>query len=130
MGQNLIGIPIGSYAKSAECHKEGHFASVCRTKVSNERDNKKKINYTREDQESKEGDNEYAFVVNHQSDENSGLVDIKVGGVLCNFLIDSGSTCNVINKSCWEELKAKRIKCKSEKTWIKQAAKCCWEIYS
>ena len=76
-------------SKSAECHKchikEGHFASVCITKVSNERDNKKKINYTREDQESKEGDNEYAFVVNHQSDENSGLVDIKVGGVLCNF---------------------------------------------
>lgn len=106
-------------AKSAECHKchkEGHFASVCRTKVSNERDNKKKINYTREDQESEKVDNEYAFVVNHQSDENSGLVDIKVGGVLCNFLIDSGSTCNVIDKSCWEKLKAKRIKCKSEKT--------------
>ena len=54
---------------------------VCRTKVSNERDNKKKINYTREDQESKESDNEYAFVVSHQSDENSGLIDIKVGGV-------------------------------------------------
>ncbi|CAB3987669.1 Transposon Tf2-9 poly, partial [Paramuricea clavata] len=50
------------------------------------------------------------------SDENSGLVDIKVGGVLCNFLIDSGSTCNVIDKSCWEKLKAKQIKCKSEKT--------------
>jgi hypothetical protein len=81
---------------------------VCRTKVSNESDNKKKINYTRKDQESKEGGNEYAFVVNHQSDENSGLVDIKVGGVLCNFLIDSGSMCNVIDKSCWEKLKAKQ----------------------
>ena len=46
---------------------------MCRTKVSNERDNKKKINYTRKDQESKEGEKEYAFVVNHQSDENSGL---------------------------------------------------------
>ena len=91
-----------------KCHKEGHFASVCRTKVSNESDNKKKINYTRKDQESKEGDNEYTFVVNHQSDENGGLVDIKVGGVLCNFLIDSGSMCNAINKSCWEKLKAKR----------------------
>jgi hypothetical protein len=89
---------------------------VCRTRVSNARDNKKKINYTRKDQESKESDNEYAFVVNHRSDEDSGLVDIKVGGVLCTFLIDSGPTCNVIDKSCWEKLKAKRIKCKSEKT--------------
>ncbi|CAB4027350.1 Transposon Tf2-6 poly, partial [Paramuricea clavata] len=33
-----------------------------------------------------------------------------IGGVLCNFLIDSGSTCNVIDKSCWEKLKAKQIK--------------------
>ena len=55
---------------------------MCRTKVSNERDNKNKIKYTREDQESKESDNEYAFVVSHQSDENSGLIDIKVGAVL------------------------------------------------
>ena len=89
---------------------------MCRTKVDNERDNKKKINYTRKDQESKEGDNEYAFVVNHLSEENSGLVDVQVGEVLCNFLIDSGSTCNVIDKSCWEKPKAKSIKGKSEKT--------------
>ena len=37
-------------------------------------------------------------------------------GVWCNFLVDSGSTCNVVDRSCWEKLKVKRIKCKSEKT--------------
>ena len=47
----------------------------------------------------------------------SETVDLQVGGVLLNgVLIDSGSSCNIIDQMTWEELKQKGIKCKSEKT--------------
>ena len=106
-------------AKSAECHKchkEGHFASMCKTKIRNVKDDKRKINYVRDNQSGDADREEYAFVVNDCSEQDSGLIDVNVGGVLCNFLIDSGSTCNVVDRTCWEKLKAKRIKCKSVKS--------------
>ena len=106
-------------AKSAECHKchrEGHFASMCRTNVKNYNDNKRKINCIGVNQSEDADREEYAFVWNNCSVQDSGLIDVNVGGVWCNFLIDSGSTCNVVNRSCWEKLRAKHIKCKLEKT--------------
>ena len=36
--------------------------------------------------------------------------------ILNGVLIDSGSSCNIIDQMTWEELKQKGIKCKSEKT--------------
>ena len=45
------------------------------------------------------------------------MVDLQVGGVTLNgVLIDSGSSCNIIDQKTWEELKQKGVKCKSEKT--------------
>ena len=45
------------------------------------------------------------------------MVDLQVGGViLSGVLIDSRSSCNIIDQKTWEELKQKRVKCKSEKT--------------
>ena len=54
--------------------------------------------------------------MNNCSVQDSDLIDVNVGGVWCNFLIDSSSTCNVVDRSCWEKLKAKHIRCKSQKT--------------
>ncbi len=47
----------------------------------------------------------------------SVTVDLQVGGViLSGVLIDSGSSCNIIDQNTWEQLKLNGVKCKSEKT--------------
>ena len=46
----------------------------------------------------------------------SETIDLQVGGVVVKgVLIDSGSSCNIVDRRMWEELKQKGIKCKSEK---------------
>ena len=64
-------------------------------------------------------DDEYAFAVGFGEScvrNGSETVDLQVGGViLSEVLIDSGSSCNIIDKTTWEELKQKGIKCESEK---------------
>ena len=64
-------------------------------------------------------DDEYAFTVGlGKTWDRSGseIVDLQVGGVILNgVLIDSESSCNIIDQKTWEELKQKGIKCKSER---------------
>ena len=106
-----------------KCHMTGHFASVCRTKSKQEH---KKTNTQKQGGRGKVNcvedgeDDEYAFTVGlGKSSDRSGseMVDLQVGGVILNgVLIDSGSSCNIIDQKTWEELKQKGVKCKSEKT--------------
>ena len=50
------------------------------------------------------------------SNSSSGVVDLCVGGVqLKNVLIDSGATCNIVDRATWESLKQEGVKCKSRK---------------
>ena len=45
------------------------------------------------------------------------MIDVNVGGVeLYYVMIDSGSSCNIIDKCTWEALKGKGIRCKLEKS--------------
>ena len=45
-----------------------------------------------------------------------GTVQLKVGGaIIKGVLIDSGASCNVVDKDTWEDLKSQGIKCQSEK---------------
>ncbi len=109
----------GHYAKSPKCpatsaecnrcHKKGHFANVCKTRMRNQKDGKRGVNSLEEDQESEGQDSVYVFVVNAYPDSDKAFIDVDVGGVTCNFLIDSGSTCNVVDKSCWEGLKKEKL---------------------
>jgi len=106
-----------------KCHKTGHFASVCRTKSKQE---KKKKNTRKQDGQGKVNcmedgeDDECAFTVAFsKSWDRSGseMVDLQVGGVILNeVVIDSGSSCNIIDQKTGEELKQKGVKCKSVKT--------------
>ena len=51
------------------------------------------------------------------SGNGSETIDLQVGGVVIKIvLIDSGSSCNIVDQKTWEELKSKGIKCKSEKS--------------
>ena len=91
----------------SKCRKIGHLAKCCRTKVEN---NTKRVNVH---QISKD---DFAFSV--QSDiRDIPTTDIQLGGIqLEGVLVDSGSTCNVIDRETWETLKTKNIKCRSWKS--------------
>ena len=56
-------------------------------------------------------DDDFVFTLK-SSGRDIPTVDIEVGGVLLEgVLVDSGSTCNVIDRATWEELKEKKVKC-------------------
>ena len=61
-------------------------------------------------------EDDFAFSV--QSDiRDITTIDIELGGIqLEGVLVDSGSTCNVIDRETWETLKRKNIKCRSWKS--------------
>ena len=114
-------------AKCNKCNKTGHFSVVCKTKAENKRPARSnpKGNKTfnqwkgvRKLVNSVDEDDEYAFHINgSRTTRGLELIDINVGGVeLCNVMIDSGSSCNIIDKRTWEALKDKGIKYKSEKS--------------
>ena len=54
----------------------------------------------------------YAFTVTNEV--NSNLLKLFVGGVELEMLVNSEVTNNIVDEKTWEDLKAKKIKCKSE----------------
>ena len=121
----------GHYAKDKECparnevcrkcQKIGHYQSQCKTKCGGSSGNgpqmhprSRRVNAveTGSDQES---ESEFAFVVD-DTNVRDGCIDVCVGGVLLSdVLIDSGATCNLIDKATWQSLKEQHVRCKSEK---------------
>ena len=83
----------------------GHFAKVCKTKEEDiNRDKKRNIRQVIKD-------DDFAFTL-QCSGKDIPNVDIELGGVrLEGVLVDSGSTCNVIDRATWGELKEKKVKC-------------------
>ena len=50
----------------------------------------------------------------------SGVADLCIGGVqLKNVLIDSGATCNIVDRDTWESLKQEAVKCRSQRCEMK-----------
>ena len=94
----------------SKCRKIGHLAKCCRTKVENN---------TKRGDVHQISEDDFAFSV--QSDiRDIPTTDIELGGIqLGGVLVDSGSTCNVIDR---ETLKRKNIKCRSWKSN--------WKLYS
>ena len=83
----------------------GHLFKVCKTKEEDtNRDKKGNIRQVTKD-------DDFAFTL-QSSGRDIPTVHIEVGGVrLEGVLVDSGSTCNVIDRATWEELKEKKVKC-------------------
>ena len=88
-----------------KCNKVGHFQAQCRTKIGvtgNVLQRKSRNVNAVEIENDDEG--EYAFVVDDRGVCN-GCVDVCVGGVMLpNVLIDSGATCNLMDKATWQLL--------------------------
>ena len=105
-------------AKDKICHKcgfKGHFQKFCNTKQKGKgkekgasKFNNSNIRLVKEDSSS----DEYAFSVGSGTEKMSIYLD----GHCVDVIIDSGATVNIIDKSMWESLKAKHIKCKSERS--------------
>ena len=43
-------------------------------------------------------------------------ISVKIGGVQVTVIIDSGASCNVLDRNLWEYLKANKVRCASRKT--------------
>ena len=91
-----------------KCKGKDHFASVCKTKPK-----KPGVNRVQEELEANNGEKvDYAFRVTNEA--HSNLLKLSIGGVKLEMLVDSGATNNIVDEETWEDLKAKKIKCKSE----------------
>ena len=100
-------------AKKLSCHncgKQGHFEKMCKSEKPSRTSRKK-----RQQQSVRTVDAEYAFTVNSSESENE-FVNVTVGGVETKLLVDSGATVNVIGNKQWEFLKARKVRCTSEKS--------------
>ncbi|XP_014678291.1 PREDICTED: uncharacterized protein LOC106818084 [Priapulus caudatus] len=93
-------------AKGQSCRKckgKDHFAKVCRTK------SRSGVNLVSESPNDP-CNSDYAFTV---SGCKSSMLTTCVGGADLAMLVDSGATSNIVDEETWEELKSRKIKCKS-----------------
>ena len=108
----------GHFARDPECKarsvtcqkykKTGHLTKFCRTK-GEDKTKKGNVRHVTED-------DDFVFTVQLGA-RDIPTVTIELGGVqLEGVLVDSGSTCNVIDRETWDVLKKKKIKCKSWKS--------------
>ena len=61
-----------------------------------------------------EDEDEYALVV--KSASQPGKIEVFIGGILVEMLVDSGASTNVIDKHLWSKLKREKIECVSKKS--------------
>ena len=90
-----------------KCKGKDHFASVCKTKPK-----KRGVNQVQTELAANAEQVDYAFRVTKEV--HSNLLQLSVGGVKLEMLVDCGATNNIVDEETWEDLKVKKIKCKSE----------------
>ncbi|KAL7297755.1 hypothetical protein TKK_0008790 [Trichogramma kaykai] len=95
------------YKKCLKCGFLGHFRSQCRTKATKRKSdippyNDKRKQYKTKDQESVD----YIFNINDDDE----VIICNIGGVNTEMIIDSGSKCNILSDTAWENLKQNKVK--------------------
>ena len=65
--------------------------------------------------ENEQDSENYTFVVINENEGNSLKIVVEIGGVSMKMLIDSGASCNIVDRETWEILKQEKIKCKGSK---------------
>lgn len=108
--------------KCNKCGETGHFAGTCRAgdKTSMGRQggwrqgkSVKELD-ERNDDGDDDGDDKYTFGLQSVGEVwalGNKTIDAKVGGIVLNLLIDSGTSCNIIDEETWKYCKTKKIRC-------------------
>ena len=121
---------VGHYGRDPNCPARGktckkcgganHFAQQCKTKSPKPvkprssgklKDTKKKVRYV---QDVDEDEDEYAFIV--KSASQPGKIEMFIGGILVETVVDSRASTNVIDKHLSSKLKHEKIECVSKKS--------------
>ena len=75
-----------------------------------------KVRQIEGESENEQDSENYTFVVTNENEGSSSKMVVEIGGVSMKMSIDSGASCNIVNRETWETLKQEKIKCKSSKT--------------
>ena len=102
-----------------KCNNPGHFEKVCKTKLKTSEGRKggkdrrvRQVGIGVDEND----DSEYAFgVLGGADNPDNGKISVKIGGVQVTMIIDSGASCNVLDRNLWEYLKANKVRCASSK---------------
>ena len=126
-----------------KCYKVGHFAKCCKTKETKgpqkkcftkqkgHRGTVNQVNF----EDYLDDESEYAFTI---VDEKQPVVLVSIGGVPnVSMIVDSGASCNVIDRQLRESLQQKKVKCVSSShkkqlypLWQQRTIKNGWLLHS
>ena len=90
-----------------KCGKKGHFIARCPFHK------EKKSSKVRHVAEGDSRDDGFAFHEYSVQCNNNDTIPISVGGVMVDFIVDSGCTSNIIDRKEWEKCKSNNIVCES-----------------
>ncbi|XP_034192266.2 uncharacterized protein LOC117609734 [Osmia lignaria lignaria] len=107
----------------SKCGKRGHFATVCKSQMTSNnggrREPPRRVRVRELDGEVGAGQSRYAFGL--QTDcqisamQEGQSMDVKIGGIILNMLIDSGAQCNVVDENTWKWCKDRKIVCETSR---------------
>ena len=102
-----------------KCSNLGHFEKVCKTKLKTSEGRKggkdRRVTQVGVGVDETD-DSEYAFgVLGGADNPDNGEISVKIGGVQVTMIIDSGASCNDLDRSLWEYLKANKVRYASSK---------------
>ena len=102
-----------------KCNNLGHFEKVCKTKLKTSEGRKggkdRRVRQVGVGVDETD-DSEYAFgVLGGADNPDSGEISVKIRGVQVTMIIDSGASCNVLDRNLWEYLKANKVRWASTK---------------
>ena len=98
-----------------KCKKVGHYARCCKTKsVSSdnvqERYKQPKVRQLTNPVLPEEQDSDFLFALSKKTQIEK--CSVTIGGVKIDVVIDSGASCNIIDRHMWEHLKQNAVRCK------------------
>ena len=102
-----------------KCNNLGYFEKVCKNKLKTSEGRKggkdRRVRQVGVGVDETD-DSEYAFgVLGGADNPDHGEISVKIGGVQVTMIIDSGASCNVLDRNLWEYLKANKVRCVSSK---------------